>query len=177
MIDVAMRLELDPAAFFRDHYEKVFRFVASATGLPDDQVEDLVQETLFQAWRDRERFRTESAPLTWVLAIAKHRVYDFRRREDRVRAAEPILRALAEIESEEIPERVLSTHEMGQRVRSALDSMPPEYSDILLLRYLVGRSVQAIADELGESKKATESRLHRAREALRKILKEGHADA
>jgi RNA polymerase sigma-70 factor (ECF subfamily) len=173
MIELAMRLEQDPAAFFRDHYERVYRFVASSTGLPDDQVEDLVQETLFQAWRDRDRFRTESMPLTWILAIAKHRVYDLRRRQDRAKAAEPVLRALAAIETDEIPEQVLSTEEMGQRVRSALDSMPPEYSDLLLLRYLAGRSVQAIADELGENKKATESRLHRAREALRKILKEG----
>ena len=168
-----MRLEHDPATFFRDHYEKVHRFVASATGFPVEQVEDLVQETLFQAWRDRDRFRTEAAPLTWVLAIAKHRVYDFRRRQDRVKAAEPVLRALAAIEADEIPEDVLSTEEMGRHVRSALDSLPHEYSDLLLLRYLVGRSVQAIADDLGESKKAVESRLHRAREALRKILKEG----
>lgn len=168
-----MRLQQDPAAFFRDHYERVYRFVASSTGLPEDQVEDLVQETLFQAWRDRHRFRTESMPLTWVLAIAKHRVYDFRRKQDRVRAAEPVLRALAAIETDEIPEQALSTEEMGQRVRTALDAIPPEYSDVLLLRYLAGRSVQSIADGLGESKKATESRLHRAREALRKMLKEG----
>jgi RNA polymerase sigma-70 factor (ECF subfamily) len=173
MVGLSMRLQQDPATFFRDHYEKVYRFVASATGLPDDQVEDLVQETLFQAWRDRERFRTEATPLTWVLAIAKHRVYDFRRRQERHQAAEPVLRALATLETEEIPEQVLSAREIGQRVRKALDEMPVEYSDLLLLRYLAGSSVQKIADGLGESKKAVESRLHRAREALRRLLKEG----
>ncbi len=172
MIGLAMSLDLDPAGFFREFYEKVYRFVASGTGLPDQEIEDLVQETLLQAWRDREQFRTDSAALTWVLSIAKHRVFDYRRREQRVRQADAVLRALASLETEELPEHVLASEEAGRRVRRALEELEPDYAEVLLQRYRDGRSVQEIADAMGESRKAVESRLHRAREALRKALGE-----
>ena len=62
--------------------------------------------------------------------------------------------------------------ELVRRVRTALDEIEAGYAEVLVLRYLESKPVREIAAALGESEKAVESRLHRAREALRDRLKE-----
>jgi len=160
----------DPTAFFLEFYPTLYSFVSSATGATRADVEDLAQETLFQAWRDRDRFRKESEPLTWILAIAKHRVYDFLRK--RRRESMSLNRALERLETEAIPDPVLQCAELGARVRTALQELPEEFVAVLLLRYFQEKSLREIAEELGESEDAVESRLRRARMALRDRLRE-----
>src|SRR5437867_3416820 len=45
--------------------------------------EDVVQETLLAAVEGQARFRGESAPLTWLTGILKHKIVDWQRREAR----------------------------------------------------------------------------------------------
>ena len=166
------RLDPDPSAFFDEFYPQVFRFVASATGAPAADVEDLVQETLLHAWRDRGRFRGDASLLTWVLSIARNRARLRLRSLETRGAHDRIRRALASLETEPVPRDVLEDAETRRRVREALDEIGPEYSEALVRRYFDGWSVRRIAEEWGESEKAVESRLTRAREALRGRLKE-----
>jgi len=165
---IVMRLDTDPLPFFEEFYPPVFRFIAS-TGAPAADVDDLVQETLLHAWRNRRQFRSESSPTTWVLSIAKNRV------KMRLRAlgTRP---SFTGIDREELPAEVVRSPEAAAAVRRALRAIDPAYSDLLVRRYLEGRSVRDIAAALGESEKAVESRLHRAREALREKLAEGGDD-
>lgn len=164
-----MRLDLDPSAFFDEFHPRVFRFIAAATGAPAADVDDLVQETLLHAWRNRAQFRGDASLLTWVLSIAKNRV------KMRLRAlgSRP---SFAAIDREELPAGVIRSDEAAAAVRRALDAIDPEYADVLLRRYFEGRTVREIAEALGESEKAVESRLHRAREALREKLIQGGDD-
>lgn len=159
--------DLDPADFFDRLYPQVFRFLASQTGAPSSDVDDLVQETLVHAWRERARFRGESSLETWVLAIARNRARMRRRSESRREAVE---RALTELDRAPVPRDLLSDEELVARVRRALDGLDPAYSAVLVARYFDGRSVRSIAEEAGESEKAVESRLARARDALREAL-------
>jgi RNA polymerase sigma-70 factor (ECF subfamily) len=167
-VTVNARPKLDPSAFFDEAYPAVFRFVASLTGAPAADVDDLVQEALLEAWRGRASFRGESSFLTWVLGIARRRALARRRSTAR---AEDVLRALRNLDAP-IPADLLREEELIARVRGALEAIEAGYAETLALRYLEGRSVRAIAEALGESEKAVESRLHRAREALRERLKE-----
>ncbi len=166
-------LGLDPAAFFDEFYRRVFSFVAAATGATAADVEDLVQETLLEAWRQRDRFRGDAAPLTWVLAIAKNRIRMRRRSRGRQVQAEEALRALRQIDAGEIPEDLVRCEESVRQVRRALEALEASHAEVLIRRYFEGKSIAAIAQELGESGKAVESRLHRARQELRDRLKEG----
>jgi RNA polymerase sigma-70 factor (ECF subfamily) len=162
---IAMRLDSNPLPFFEEFYPAVFRFVA-ATGAPAADVDDLVQETLLHAWRNRGQFRSEASSLTWVLSIAKNRV----RMRLRSLGSRP---AFGSIDREELPADVVRSPEAAAAVRQALDAIDPDYAEVLVRRYLEGRSVREIADALNESEKAIESRLHRAREALRDRLMHG----
>ena len=52
-------------------------------------------------------------------------------------------------------------------IRQALDRLPPKETEILLLKYTQDWKYQQIAEHLGISVGAVESRLHRARHKLR----------
>lgn len=166
-----IREAVDPASFFEAFYPRVYGFVAAATGAAHADVEDLVQETLLQAWRNRGQFLGGSSLLTWVLAVARNRVRmrlrGASREENRLRAR----RALEAIETELIPADLLETAELVSAVRTALEEIDAAYADLLVRRYFDGMSVRAIAEALGEGEKTVESRLHRAREAIRERLR------
>jgi RNA polymerase sigma-70 factor (ECF subfamily) len=161
----------DLETFFLEFYPKIHRFVSIASGSSPEEVDDLVQETLLAAWRDRESFRSEASIDTWILSIARNRVRRRFRTEGRRKEIRELLAALASLESREIPEEVLRTRETGRQVRAALDRLDPELARILIFKYLDDRKLSWIAETLGESEKAIESRLCRAREALRLLLK------
>lgn len=164
------RQDLDAGAFFDEFHGQVYRFISAATGAPASELDDLVQETLIEAWRNRAQFRGEAALLTWVLSIAKNRAR-MRLRSLASRAA--LEAALKTMDREEIPADVLRGEESARAVRSALDSLDAGHAEVLLKHYYEGLPVRRIAEELGESEKAVESRLHRARQALKERLSEG----
>jgi RNA polymerase sigma-70 factor, ECF subfamily len=171
-VTVDARPNLDPSAFFDEAYPRVFRFIASLTGAPAADVDDLVQESLLEAWRGRASFRGDASLLTWILGIARRRALGRRRSTAR---RDALLRALRELETAPVPADLLRDEELVRRVRTALDEIEAGYAEVLVLRYLASKSVREIAAALGESEKAVESRLHRAREALRDRLKEDGA--
>lgn len=166
---VDLRLAADPSSFFDELHPQVFRFIA-ATGAPAADVDDLVQETLLHAWRSRAQYKGEASVSTWVLAIARNRVRMRLRSLESRTAFEKALRALDE---EEIPGDVLRDAETAGAVRRALEDLDPDQREALIRRYYDGLSVKELALRLDESEKAVESRLHRAREALREKLKQG----
>jgi len=158
--------------FYRSLYPRVFRFVYSQTDAGPTDVEDIVQESLLHAWEGRQAFAGQSEPETWVLSIARHKVADYWRRRERSQRhdAEAVRDALARVDRSPIPEELLDTAEMRRRVAEALEALDENYARVLTLRYLEGLSVRAVAETLGESQTAVESRLARAREAFRKLL-------
>ena len=169
----AVTFHTEPTAFFRKFYPQLYAFVSSATGAPRSDVEDIVQETLLQAWRDRGRAANDASGPAWIFAIARHRIADFFRTRRRTEKADAAVRALVRLDAERVAEDVLEDAETGRRVRSALQELPPETARLLLQRHLEGRTVRQIAEESGESEAAVESRLRRAHEALRKLLQTG----
>ena len=176
IVGEAMDTRVDPADFFREFYPRLYTYVWTATGGPHEVVEDLVQDVLLHAWRDRERFRGEASPFTWLVSIARNRVREGRRGGQRRGRAYDALRALRQIESEELPPDVLRAGETQALLWAALERVGAEAAALLRDKYLHGRSVREIAEAAGESEKTIESRLFRAKEALRNALQEGFDD-
>ena len=74
------------------------------------------------------------------------------------------------------PEDLAIRSELVQSVRTALETLRPDYRQILVLRDIEGRSGPAVAGELGLTIEAQKSRLLRARAALREeIVRAGNA--
>ncbi|MGL4424252.1 MAG: sigma-70 family RNA polymerase sigma factor, partial [Gemmataceae bacterium] len=58
-------------------------------------------------------------------------------------------------------------HHRAERVAAALEKLPPRYEEVLRAKYLDRQTVEEIAAATGDTVKATESVLSRAREAFR----------
>ena len=159
----------------------VYGFVFARVGGDQAAAEDVVQDTLLEVMRSAAGYRGDAALSTWVCAIARRRVarhWEAERRagmsasvatqrpDDSDGAGEP---------GQADPAAGAAFDELDQRdvVIRALGQLPAEHRHVLVLKYLDGEPVAAIAEHLGRSRVSVQSLLQRAREGLREILEEG----
>ena len=137
-----------------------------------DEAEDVMQDIALAA------VSASAAPpadrvAPWLYRVAVRQSLQFRRRRGRQRRRE---RAAGELSarrnsSETLdPFRWLAAKESREQLRRSLDSLPSRDIELLLLKYGENWRYQQIADHLGMSTAAVESRLFRARRLLRQRL-------
>lgn len=135
-------------------------------GIPDADVDDVVQESLLRAWAFRRTFQRGTNFRAWLhrvlrnAALSRHRR---RRRErdglDRLRL-EPSLPRAAEL-------RLLGPDDA---LLAALEALPAEFRAAVDLVDVQGLAYREAAEALGCPVGTVMSRLHRARRALRAAL-------
>lgn len=164
-------------ALLSEHLDPLYRFVRWRLGSDVHRVEDLVQDTFLAALQKMEAFDGRSSLHTWLCAIAKNKIRTARRAEtprsleDVLAEADPAIDAiLAEIAREPLPDRVLELKETRDLVGATLSSLPPDYAQALVQKYVEGRSVAQIAASRGKGEKAIESVLTRARTAFARVF-------
>jgi len=165
--------------FYDEHFEGVYRYVICRVENDHAEAEEIVGDVFFQAFRDLSGWDGRRSPRPWLLGIARHRVLDFYRRKGRrpvlelafSRFDEEFARRLFDIEKGELPDAELERTEMARVVELVLSELPPDYEQVLRLRYIQDRRVKEVAEELGATPKAAEARLFRARNAFREAFK------
>lgn len=163
--------------FFRRQLEPLYEFVHYRVGRERSLAEDVVQETFVTALEGLERFDARSSLFTWLCGIARNKIREHHRKR-RPRPIEDVLAAsdadidaiLANIEREPLPDWVLEQEETAELVGATLSSLPPEYREALVGKYVDGLSVAQLGERVGKSEKAAESALHRARLAFSKVF-------
>lgn len=130
--------------------------------------EELTQETFVEAIRNQDRFDGRSDPLTWMCAIARHKLLDHYRRLDREerRRARLLTRAGTAEPEADVPE----SRDTRDAVRGALGSLPAMQRAVLVLHYLDELSVLDIGAAIGRSESAVESLLSRGRDGFRRAF-------
>ncbi|MGL5633125.1 MAG: RNA polymerase sigma factor RpoE [Azovibrio sp.] len=143
------------------------------------EAEDVVQEAFIKAYRALPTFRGESAFYTWLYRIgintAKNYLVSQKRRaptsteydndEAESFAEGELLRDI------NTPEGVLMSKQIGQTVNQAVDSLPEELRNAIILREIEGMSYEEIADKMGCPIGTVRSRIFRAREAVANKLR------
>lgn len=156
---------------FRDWYERalprVYGYLYHRCGRNAALAEELAQQAFVEAVRSRHRFGGRSDPVTWVIAIARHRLIDHYRREQRDRSRRADL-ALIDVTAPEQPSAALAP----DAIDDALRELPALHRAVLILHYMDGLSVREAADVIGKSEAATASLLARARQAFRRAYEE-----
>jgi RNA polymerase sigma-70 factor (ECF subfamily) len=123
--------------------------------------DDVVQETWLTAVRRVRTFRPASGPFaSWICGIAANVI---RNRLRKRRPLDPRMAAPFAHAGHSRP----GPDDTAEQVARALAALPPHYEGVLRAKYLDGLSVQDIADRRGDSLKAIESLLTRARQAFR----------
>jgi RNA polymerase sigma-70 factor (ECF subfamily) len=147
---------------FRRHFEVVHRFFQSRVGA---DAEDLVQDTFLGCIEGRHRFRGECAFKTFLLAIARHRLFNHYRQTRKGQLLDFGLRSSLDLATAPMVGR-----DEERMLARALQRIPVDLQIVLELTYWEEMDGPEIARLLDVPLNTAYSRLRRAREELRKIL-------
>jgi RNA polymerase sigma-70 factor, ECF subfamily len=147
--------------------------VARVLRQPDD-IEDVVEETFWQAWRQASRFDpARGAVQTWLLTIARSRALD-RVRSLRRRREEPLEgddgEAVTQVAAPSDPGLDAEASERRRIVTAALSELPTEQREALELGYYGGLSQSEIAERTGQPLGTVKTRMRLAMQKLRSQL-------
>jgi RNA polymerase sigma-70 factor (ECF subfamily) len=169
----------ESSAFCHLAVEHERRLLQQACGLARDQsaAEDLVAETLVEAWRSLSRYNGTCRFSTWLFSILLHRHQKALRRA----RSRPIpLAALPSAEADErqqsqenlpaadpSPAEQAMQREAAGKLQEAVAALPEKHQQVILLRFFEDASLPEIAAVLGCSVGTVKSRLHYGLEKLR----------
>ncbi len=161
------------------HLDALFGYALRMAGGDRDQAEDLLQESIYLAFRSFAGFRRGTNFKAWMYRIVTNTLISRKRRETRAPALGWDLDALSADEalSEELGDgdtdwgRVYG-EVVEDEVKRALDDLPEEFRVPLLLSSLAGLRYKEIAEALTIPIGTVMSRLFRARQRLRRDLRD-----
>lgn len=147
---------------------------------------DVVQQTMLEAHRDFERFSgaTEQEWLGWLRRILAHNVADFvrhyrgtaKRREHREvpfrdpAASGPARGAPEPASPEATPSQQFLELDTEMRVVAALESLPPDYQEVIMLRNFQRLPFAEVAQRMDRSRPAVQMLWMRALKKLEETL-------
>lgn len=177
----AVTQNLDLPMALRQHDRWLRTIVYSRVGGAEG-VDDVMQEVALAAVRQREKLPEPSRMAPWLYRVAVRQSLLYRRKAGRRRKLVDAFAqqkpAAEQDESAPDPLGWLLAKERSGLLRVALQRLTRRDREILLLKYAEDWSYAQIAEHLGVTHSAVETRLHRARARLRSELAklEGEAD-
>lgn len=130
-------------------------------------IDDIAQDVFLTVYKNLRRFRFESQFSTWLYRITVNKCKDHLRKK-RIRN---IFISLKEDEKEPAYNSLHENKDTAEIVRNAITKLPDKLRIPLVLKDLEGMSYQEIAETVDCELGTVKSRIFRAREGLREILK------
>lgn len=159
----------DAAAFEElviSFYRPIFRTVLGMVG-NYHEAEDVTQEVFLRAWHSLSKLRPDTSYPSWLRRVAINASIDQLRRRKRSRwwpwSSLPV--------EEKGKQLANQNEEVAEQVQHALQKLPEHYRTVAVLREIDDLSYNEIAAVLGCSVGTVRSRLSRARERLKDLLK------
>ncbi|MFI4936361.1 MAG: sigma-70 family RNA polymerase sigma factor [Caulobacterales bacterium] len=164
----------DPHAFARlyDRYDRpCFQFIRRMLGAAD-AAEDLHQETWMAVSRSAADFDPRKASFpAWLFTIARHKVWDYFRRQKVVPLASSEDGAATMIpDPGPTPLEQVESRELAERLVAAVEALPLEQRGAFVMFAHAGLSLEEIAQATGVAVETAKSRLRYARARLRQTL-------
>jgi RNA polymerase sigma-70 factor (ECF subfamily) len=171
------------------HLDAVYRFALRLAGSPSE-AEDLVQETFLRAYRAWDQYALGTNAKSWLFTICRNTFLRQRerdvRREERVAAAAqssgddesgvretPLFAGRADYD----PEGDFFRSLVDDRIFAAIDALPADYREAVVLSDLEGMTYQEIADIVEVPLGTVKSRVFRGRKLLQRALYEYAVDS
>jgi RNA polymerase sigma-70 factor (ECF subfamily) len=159
------------------YFDRLYSLVYNQVGRNHGIAEDIVQETFLAVLKSASKFRGQSKLYTWLCSIAYHKVTDFHRRQERIAKHGDKHYSLSDKEPGQISDNddlpttsKIESEETRQVVEQALLSLPVDYQQVLIFKYVEEMSVLDISQAMHRSPKSVEGLLTRARKTLRAYL-------
>lgn len=128
----------------------------------DYEAEDITQNVFMKLMKVIDKYEPREVPFAaWILRVARNAALDY-------------LRARRTTPTDEVrvedDERGRIARERGQDLRQALEGLPAEQRDVLILRHIIGLSPVEIASVLGKTESSVHGLHHRGRLSLQSSL-------
>ena len=135
--------------------------------------EDALQDVFVQVWvRAGQYVSARGSAWAWLIAIARYRAIDVRRREGRTPAGSSADIDIEQIPGEDEPQDALAA--LGQRATKALqqclEALQPRQRECIVLAYQGGLTHTEVAGEIGEPLGSVKSWIRRGLSALKRCL-------
>jgi len=137
--------------------------------------EDAAQDVFVKAYQNLNRFKPEASLLTWLYRIAINTCIDYRRKpffeslfKSSKEGDEFVVDSPADSPS---PERLYESKQISNAIQLALDRLSEKLRTVIVLKEIEGFSYHEIAEILDISTGTVKSRISRAREELKELLK------
>jgi len=154
---------------YRETAPALYGYLWKACAGERERVEDLLQETYAVAITVWQRGRPDDVVLPWLLTVARNKLIDAYRREER--EARKLARLGSPVDVTDPFGGAASEH-----VFAAIRSLPPLQRAVITLRFVDDLSLAETARLLGKRVAAIDSLQRRALQALREILREDDDD-
>lgn len=132
--------------------------------------EDVVQQAWVQVWRSAANYDSKRGTVAaWLLTVTRTRALDL------YRSLSSRKRAEGKVDPDPVtppvdPTRMASQGQVGERVRSALESLPPQQRQVIEIAYFEGLSQSEIAERLGAPLGTVKSWTRQGLTRLRELL-------
>ena len=154
------------AVLVQRHKEKV-RNIVYLTMSSSNSVDDIAQDVFLTVYRNLNNFRFESQFTTWLYRITVNKCKDYMRKIKIRNIFTPLKEAEERTDDISAPE----SNDIKGIVQKAIGKLPEKLRIPLLLKDIEGMSYQEIAETVQCEIGTVKSRIFRAREGLRNILK------
>jgi RNA polymerase sigma factor (sigma-70 family) len=160
-------------ALYARHRLRLYRFLLRQlrdAALADELFQDIWQKLIAA----RASWTPDAAFSTWLYRIAHNRLADhWRALRHRPAAPFDAEERTARLPDPDTPERQLSEFEQRRRLQLALDELPPEQREVIVLRLEQELSLEEIGEVTGVGRETVKSRLRYAMDKLRARLGSG----
>ncbi len=158
------------------HQKTVYNLALRMLRHPED-AQDCAQEAFLKAYKSLHLFRGDASFGSWLYRLTTNVCLDLLRKKKR---REELSLTLEDEDGEDIelpipdegpgPGQQLEQKELRRALQEGLETLPPEFRQILLLREVSGLSYEEIGEELDLEAGTVKSRLFRARKKLAQYL-------
>jgi len=160
-------------ALIRRYFQSLIRYLQRLCG-NDQLAEELQQQTWLSVLEHLPQFDASSGAggfKAWLFRIATNKANDHWRSHGRERAAKEGLKLMTEVEAPHASHRV-EGEEQADKLRRAVDRLPDNQREVLLLRYYGNMKFIEIAEMLGCPLNTALGRMHKAMLKLKALLEE-----
>jgi len=162
---------------FNSYYSYVLNLINIMVGNPTE-AEDIAMQVFAKAFEKLESFNDSYNFSTWLYRIAVNTSIDYLRKKNHrpiftdtiIHEIEQYVNKLPDLNAS--AEDILITEERYNRFKQLTSKMNPIFKRIIELRFEQGKSYEEIAEELGVRIGTVGAQIHRARNALYKLMKE-----
>lgn len=158
--------------------QRLYRLARSVVGNAVE-AEDVLQEAYVRAFANLDKFRGDCALSSWLSRIVINEALGRKRKRQREKILVELEAQSAEAQilqfpmnGRDDPEQMMARRQIMQLVERATDGLPYAFRSVFMARAIEGLSIEETADLLGIRPETVKTRLHRARNLVRKELDE-----